>query len=231
MGRDNDEAAEFNEYENLILESELTDLRQNDQILLTDGGRSDRLDRLKRRKDRYETFRNKYEQLMERHIDVQDELNAEIRTEHDRVVDEYGEVVDTLEEIDDEYVQMRNKFESTADELVQTFEEYSDSERSNSVRDLIQGALFFGAGFLAAGEYSYQGALDFYFNAASNYANEPETAILTLGLPLIGAWYFKNAFDEYSSSRELQREADTWRQRKNNAGVLNEDTENNNGDE
>jgi len=201
-----------------------------DRTSFRDERRSERFDtRYERLRGRYETFRNKYDNLQDKHIETQDELNHELRTQNEMIIDEYGDVIELLDEreerydeLDEKYRQMKKNYVKTTDKLIYTLEDYSDSERYEGFKDALQGILFLGAGLLAADQYSFGGAIDFYANAASNYANEPETMILTLGLPLLGAWYFKNAFENWSHSRELDNAANTWRQRKANIDRIDE---------
>ena len=203
--------------------SEMNNLLENtdSDVLRADGRGFDGFDRLENESKKYDRFGSKYETLMEKHIETQDELNTEIRAEHERVIEEYGDVLDLIDDLDQEYDELNQeykelmkKYENAADRLIYTLDDFSEAERSSGIKDVIQGSVLFGAGILSADQYSFGGAFDFYANAASNYANEPETAILTLGLPLIGAWYFKNALGSWNNSRELDNASDTWKHRR-----------------
>lgn len=236
MDNDSDISNRKDIYDEQQQDAELLEPSENREpgVPMTDGGddrtnfrderRSESFDtRYERLRNQYERFRNKYDRLQDKHIETQDELNHELRTQNEMIIDEYGDVIELLDEreerydeLDEEYRQMKKNYENTTDKLIYTLDDYSDSEKSEGIKDAIQGTLFFGAGLLAADQYSFDGAIDFYANAASNYANEPETMILTLGLPLIGAWFFKNAFENWNHSRELDNAATTWRQRKAN---------------
>jgi len=201
------------------------------RIPVTDGGGVDRIDfsdddeevervatRYDRLRTKYETFRNKYDNLTDKHIETQDELNTELRNQNELIIDEYGDVIDLLEErrenyeeLEQAYKQVRQKYSTATDRLVYTLDDFSDSKRATGIKDAFQGTLFALAGFIAADQYSFEGAIEFYANAPMYYANDPETAILTLGLPLLGAWYIKNAFSNWRDARELGDAADEWR--------------------
>lgn len=197
--------------------SELDGLfEDNLQTLMTDGGE---FTGPSATHGKYERFRNKYERLMEKHIETQDELNAEIRSEHEGLIQEYGDVIDLLEEKKEEYEefeqehrQMLSEYQNVTDKFANTLDDFSDRERNYGVRNGLQSALFFGIGLLSASAYSGEGALDFYANAGNYYSTEPGAALLTLGLPLLGAWYLKNTVDSFSESRRLDNEADKWRE-------------------
>lgn len=191
------------------------------EIIMADGGEFEGFDRFKDKSEKYEKFRSKYERLMEKHIETQEELNNEIRNEHERVIEEYGDLIEFIEELDEEYAELDDKYiealkkyENAADRIIYTLEDFSEAERSNGAKDAVQGGLFFAAGLISADQYSFGGPFEFYANAAMNYANDPETAILTLGLPLIGVWFFKNAFESWGDARELSNAADVWKERK-----------------
>lgn len=242
MDNDSDISGRKDIYEEQQTDAELLESSENREprIPMTDGGsdrtsfrderRSERFNtRYERLRSQYETFRNKYDRLQDKHIETQDELNNELRTQNEMIIDEYGDVIELLDEreehydeLDEEYRKTKKNYEKTTDKLIYTLDDYSDTQKSHGVKDTIQGTLFFGAGLLAADQYSFGGALDFYANAAMNYANEPETMILTLGLPLLGAWYLKNAFGSWNHSRELGNAAATWRQRKANMDCIEE---------
>lgn len=199
-----------------------------DRTSFRDERRSEKFEnRYERLRSQYETFRNRYDNLQDKHIETQDELNNELRTQNEIIIDEYGDVIELLDEreerydeLDEKYRQTKKSFVNTTDKLIYTLDDYSDSERYEGFKDALQGTLFLGAGLLAADQYSFGGAFDFYANAASNYANNPESMILTLGLPILGAWYFKNALGNWNHSRELDNAAHTWRKRKSNLNEI-----------
>jgi hypothetical protein len=236
MDEDTDTSIPYDIYERRQNEAVFSDPVEDIGPKIPDGGTVDRIDTGSNGEERkesfddegfrkkYKRFREKYDRLQEKHIRTQDELNDELRTQNENLIDEYGDLIELLEkrkenyeELESAYKELRKYNRATTDKLIYTLGNFSETEKSSALWNTFQGGLFAIAGFLAADQYSVDGAIDFYANAASNYTNNPETMVLTLGLPLLGALYLQNAYSSWSNSRELDEAADTWRKRRSDA--------------
>jgi len=128
-------------------------------------------------------LQQEYEQLLEEHRDI----TGELRSRNDRLEDR-------LDSIESSY---RRDLRNFSDHYLQ------------SARDrLLAGAALIGGGLYSAAAYPFEGGiLDFYASAPDAYASHPEMAVLTLGLPAVGAYSIKTALDSFSDYRDADRRA------------------------
>ena len=175
------------------------------------------LELMERQKQELQAAHREYQQVLDQHIDTletQTELLEDIKSGHGSVlqdqIDRFERIEERHDQIERENERLRDdhyRYEEVLDRYMEFVEEVKDQSWQDAAYRAAGGAILTTIGLISAqAYYDTDNALDFYSNAPEIAAEEPVVGFLTVGLPVLGAYLFKKAYDKYSTYDDMDDE-------------------------